>query len=79
MTCRCSSCVRGLKIETALKSGTREELAGLVATLHSSLMHAQGDLGHLRAILDGSWPSSVERLSAALSVAVVKRRNAVVR
>ncbi len=79
MTCQCSSCVLGRKIDAALNSGTREELAGLVATLHNNLMHAQGDLGHLRAILDGSWPSSVERLSAALSVAVVKRRNAAVR
>ena len=79
MNCECSSCVLGRKIDAALTSGTREELAGIVETLHNDLGHAQEDLGHLSAILDGSWPSAVEELSAALSVAVVKRRNAVVR
>ena len=51
-----------------------EEQRGFFESLYEDLMEKEMDLDYKRAILDGSWPQSVEILEKALARAKEKQQ-----
>ncbi len=72
-TCACSFCKRYAKIVSVKGSRDVDSLVALVDELHEALANTEDDLNHKNCILDGSWPSAVEQLEAALDRAKGKR------
>lgn len=63
--CECNFCTLRLKIASAKRRGTREDLISLVDELSEKYWNTEFDLDYLNAIMDGSWPSAVEQLESA--------------
>ena len=71
--CNCPTCTRGRKVTAVLDSNEPDSIKVLCRSLYEALCETEDSLDHLTAILDGSWPSAVEQLTAALDKAVKRR------
>lgn len=73
--CNCNICVRSKKFFGILdKYKFNTEDKAFMDDILSSLYNTKSTLDHKEAILDGSWPSSVECLRCALANAIEIRR-----
>ncbi len=73
MPCNCAICTRATRFAAVIASRDVDALIAAVVELENSLGMTEDDLDHKNAILDGSWPSAVEQLEAALERAKGKR------
>lgn len=70
--CMCHFCERRRKIQKVIycgKDNRRSELIQLVLDLHEALCYSEEEGEVDKAILDGSWPSSVKQLTKGLEKA----------
>jgi len=68
--CDCSACKRGRRAARILARGKVRELRALATELLNALTYVEDDAGYYRAIVDGSWPSSIAILRSALRKAM---------
>lgn len=66
MACDCKVCLRSRRIQRAMKRRDPDVLIAIINELYEELEGESTDASHQRAILDGSWPGSVEILERAL-------------
>lgn len=71
--CRCRTCRLHQEVRRVLESCDFQQSAKMIRLLANDLCCAEEDASYYRCILDGSWPSAVEQLTAALERAKVKR------
>ena len=64
--CRCDLCLRAVRIQRDITSGSKRRLRKRVDSLHETLVHTEMYRDYLEAIMNGSWPSAVEQLTEAL-------------
>jgi len=58
----------------AARSGSRRQAEKAILWVYDYLLNVDEDLNYHQAILDGSWPSSVEILERALALARAKQQ-----
>ena len=71
---RCRICRQHRRIKAVKRRGGVNEMRALIEELHNETGEAEEDVAYHRAILDGSWPSSVEILERALERARLQRK-----
>lgn len=71
--CECKVCQNGRMFRHKVEQ-LPEEQRGFFESLYEDLMEKEMDLDYKRAILDGSWPQSVEILEKALARAREKQQ-----
>ena len=67
--CECSLCQYSRKVHEVVESRDPEALIAVVKELMSASYNIGDDLNYLECIMDGSWPSAVQQLTAALEKA----------
>jgi hypothetical protein len=71
--CQCKVCQNGRMFRHKVEQ-LPEEQRGFFESLYEDLIEKEMDLDYKRAILDGSWPQSVEILEKALARAKEKQQ-----
>jgi len=71
--CECKVCQNGRMFRHKVEQ-LPEEQRGFFESVYDDLMEKEMDLDYKRAILDGSWPQSVEILEKALVNAKAKQQ-----
>lgn len=66
MSCKCKICSGHKKVQETIKSRDVDKLIKLVTKLEDENFNLGFELDYLNAIMEGSWPSSVKILTAAL-------------
>jgi len=65
--CKCDHCKLSAEIERVRKTGDFADAMKMVDYLSNELVQSQADENYHSAIMEGSWPSSVEILTRALA------------
>ena len=72
--CQCSWCKLYRRKNETVGQKDPDELVALVEELFELYNHVEAEYNHLNAIMDGSWPSSVETLESNLLKAKAIRK-----
>lgn len=70
---KCALCARSILIRRTVRSGSRTQIMRLVRQLEDDLSLTENDREAQACILNGTWPSAVEQLEAALVLAREQR------
>lgn len=72
--CDCRWCKLSRRARRTMLNGSRPQMRKLINELMNRLCDVEDDLNYHQAILDGSWPSSVQTLTGALQIAMTKAK-----
>ena len=72
--CNCRWCKLSRRARRTMLNGSRPQMRRLINELMNCLINTSDDLNYDQAILDGSWPGSVEILTRALARAETKAK-----
>ena len=64
--CTCQFCKLSRRVRRTTKNGSRPQMRKLIEELFNRVGNAEENLDYRMAILDGSWPQSVEILERSL-------------
>lgn len=67
--CNCRLCTYSRKVREIKKRGNVDEMKATIDDLMDANYNIGADLEYAEAVLNGSWPSSVEQLERALEKA----------
>lgn len=72
--CDCELCVRGKRLRSVAGKLDEDDAKWLI-DFGAEFLHVRMDRSYYKAIMDGSWPSSVETLEQALKRAREKQED----
>lgn len=64
--CDCETCIRSRRYSNIIYKLSNDDDIEFMEGVMNTLVDTEDDLNHKQAILDGSWPSAVEKLGNSL-------------